>query len=120
MASFGSAPAVVLTTYEALSPLTPGFLRSIAMDRFRFLPYGGFFFMALSMMYMAMNVPGETAPTAAVIRWAGMGIAIALCGVIGTLSLIAAVLIERFKNEGSASGGDARLRDDRSNEYVEP
>ncbi|MET8049147.1 hypothetical protein ABZU75_16270 [Streptosporangium sp. NPDC005286] len=76
--------------------------------------------LSFSMLYLVMTLPGETASTATAIRWAGMGITMALIGIGLMLSGILAVLIERFKNENHASGGGTRLRDDRPNESVEP
>jgi hypothetical protein len=74
------------------------------VNGFKFHPAIGRIFICVSLIYMALTIPGETASTAAVIRWAGMGLAIAVCGVVAMPSGVLAVLIERFKDESHASG----------------
>ncbi|MET8158899.1 hypothetical protein ABZT47_21210 [Sphaerisporangium sp. NPDC005289] len=90
------------------------------MHRFKFFPVFGPIILCIGPLYTGLTVPGDTASTAAVIRWAGMGITTTLFGVGLMLCGIMAVLIQRFKDENHASGGGARLRGDHPNEPVEP
>ncbi|WP_440082701.1 hypothetical protein [Streptosporangium sp. LJ11] len=90
------------------------------MNWFKPHPAGGFFILCFSIVYLVTTLPDEAASTVTTIRWAGLGIAFLLSGILAMLIGILAVLIEQSKKETHASGGGTRLRDDRPNEPMEP
>ncbi|MEV0145864.1 MULTISPECIES: hypothetical protein [unclassified Nonomuraea] len=90
------------------------------MNPLKIRPVGGVIVFCFSLIYMVTTLPGPTASTAAAIRWAGLGLAFMLGGILVMLSGILAVLIERSSNATPVSGGDTRLQEDRRHEVIEP